>query len=155
MDRRIAVLPLALLVTACASIHRDQVAAPPAGGNVAMREGTALVVSLPPDPATGYRWALKSASPNLAFIGGPDYTPDPKPRGLTGEPDTTAFRFRARGAGTGTLEFAWIAPPGQPPAPEKTIRYDVTVGPNFPDTMIKTVFGPSGTGQDAVKYWVF
>lgn len=155
MDRRIAVLPLAVLIAGCTSLHRDEVAAPAAGGAVALREGTALVVSLPPDPATGYGWVLKSASPNLAFIGGPDYTPSPKPRGLVGEPDTTAFRFRAGGAGTGTLEFAWVAPPGQPPAPEKVVRYDVTIGPNFPDAMIKDVFGPSGKGQDAVNYWVF
>jgi len=155
MDRRIAVLPLALLAASCASLNRDEVAAPGTGGAVAMRDGTALVVSLPPDPATGYGWVLKSASPNLAFIGGPDYTPDPKPRGLVGEPDTTAFRFRAKGTGAATLEFAWVAPPGQPPAPVKTVRYDVTIGPNFPDRMIKTVFGPSGTGQGAVNYWVF
>lgn len=155
MDRRIAVLPLALFLTACASLDRDEVAAPAAGGTIAMRDGTALVVSLPPDPATGNGWVLKSAGPNLAFIGGPDYTPDPKPRGLVGEPGMATFRFRARAAGTGTLEFAWVAPPGQPPLPEKTVRYDVTVGPNFPDAVIKTVFGPSGTGQGAVKYWVF
>lgn len=155
MDRRIVLLPFALALAACASINRDEVAAPADGGAVAMRDGTALVVSLPPDPATGYGWVLKSASPNLAYIGGPDYTPDPKPRGLVGVPDTTAFRFRAKGEGAGTLEFAWASPPGQPPAPEKTVRYDVTIGPNFPDAIVKNVFGSTGTGQDAVKYWIF
>jgi inhibitor of cysteine peptidase len=152
MDRRWALLPLAVLAAGCATVNRDEVAAPPDGGELAMRVGTALVVSLPPDPATGYGWVLASASPNLYFVGGPDYTPAPKPRGLVGVADTTAFRFRARGTGTGTLEFNWLAPPGQPPAPQRTLRYDVTIAPNIPDRIIKEVFGPGGFGQVPVNY---
>lgn len=155
MHRRIVLLPLALALASCASVNRDEVAAPADGGNVAMRVGTALVVSLPPDPATGYGWVLKSSSPNLYPIGGPDYTPAPKPPGLVGVADTTAFRFRAGAEGTGSIEFGWVSPPGQPPAPERTVRYDVTIGPNFPDAIVKNVFGSTGTGQDAVKYWIF
>ena len=165
MDRRFALLPLVLALAACASVNRDEVAAPADGGAVAMRVGTALVVSLPPDPDSGSGWVLQSASPNLALVGGPDYTPSPKPPGLVGVADTTAFRFRARDVGTGTLEFAWVALPAQAPAsapvavpapvPARTVRYDVTIGPNFPDAMVKTVFGPPAKGQGAVNYWIF
>ena len=77
-----AIAACALALAGCATLERDEVAAPQGGGNVSIRAGTPLVVSLPPDPATGYGWVLQSGSPNLALIGGPDFTPAPKPPGL-------------------------------------------------------------------------
>jgi len=129
MTVRIACLAAAFALTSCASIVRDEVAAPPSGGSVAMRTGTPLVVSLPADPDSGYGWVLRAASPNLALIGGPDYTPSPRPPGLVGIANTTAYRFRALAPGPGNLEFVWVAPPGQTPAPDRVVRYDVQVGP--------------------------
>ena len=89
------VLPLSLMLASCATLEREEVAAPANGGNVSMRVGTPLVISLPPDPDTGYGWVVRSATPNLQPVGSPDYTPQPKPPGLVGVADTTAFRFRA------------------------------------------------------------
>jgi predicted secreted protein len=120
----------ALALASCASIERDEVAAPEQGGLVSLRTGTSLVVSLSADPDAGYGWVLRSSSPNLALIGGPDYTPQPRPPGLVGVAGTTAFRFRALEPGSGALEFAWTSPPGQLPAPERVVRYDVRVTPN-------------------------
>jgi len=71
----------ALLVAGCATVERDEVAAPSNGGAVTVRVGTPLVVSLPPDPDAGYGWVLRSSTPNLRLIGGPDYTPQPRPPG--------------------------------------------------------------------------
>ncbi len=123
---------LAGAVSSCATLEPENVAAPAQGGAVAMRTNTALVVNLPPDPAGGNAWVLRSASPNLALIGGPDFTPAPKPPGLVGVADTTTFRFRALATGDGTLEFAWTAPRGQPPlVPERIVRYDVAIGPSL------------------------
>ena len=129
--RWLAIGVVAVGAAGCATLERDNVAvaAPPDGGAVTLRNGTALVVSLPPDPATGYGWVLTSADPKLWEIGGPDATQDPKPPGLMGVPGATAYRFRAKAPGTSTIEFAWRAPPGQPPAPEKVVRYQVTVSP--------------------------
>ena len=110
-----AAVGLAGVMSSCVTLEREDVAAPAQGGAVSMRTNTALVVNLPPDPAGGDRWVLRSASPNLALIGGPDFTPAPKPPGLIGVADTTTFRFRALGTGDGALEFAWTAAPGQPP----------------------------------------
>ncbi|MCC7328259.1 MAG: protease inhibitor I42 family protein [Burkholderiales bacterium] len=161
------VLPAVVLAAAgCATLERDEVAAPPDGGAVTLRTGTALVVSLPPDPATGYGWVLKSGSPNLSLVGAADYTPSPKAPGLVGVAETTAFRFRAGPPGAGTLEFVWTSPPGAPPAPERAVRYDVTIGPPLP--LVTNLFGTVGidgapggstsTGGNArnpVKYWAF
>jgi predicted secreted protein len=120
---------LAWLAMGCATLERDIVASPLDGGAVTLRKGNALVVSLAPDPAAGYGWVLKSADPSMRRIGGPDYTQDPKPPGLAGMAATTTYRFRATQPGTSTIEFAWVAPPGQPPAPDKVVRYRVTVLP--------------------------
>jgi len=146
---------IALVAAGCASIEREEVAAPPDGGAVTMRAGAPLVVSLAPDPSVGYGWVLTSSSANMYLIGGPDYTPEPKPPGLVGVANTTAYRFRANAPGQATIEFAWQAPPGQAPAPAKTVRYDVTIAPQLPSTLFGIV-GPSGAdGQPAVKYWFF
>ncbi|MEO8506881.1 MAG: protease inhibitor I42 family protein [Betaproteobacteria bacterium] len=141
---------LALALGGCSTLVREEVAAPPAGGAVAMRANTPLVISLPPDPSAGYGWVLKSGSPNLYLVGGPDYTPTPKPPGLVGVADTTVYRFRAREPGTGTLEFAWRAPPGQAATPERVIRYDVTIGPGpwLPTTFFGT-WGSTGASLRA------
>ena len=141
-SRLAAVSFIALGLASCASIVRDEVAAPPEGGKVTMRTGTPLIVSLPADPDSGYGWILRSSSPNLALVGGPDYTPTPRPPGLVGVGNTTAYRFRALAPGPGSLEFAWIAPPGQPPAPDRIVRYDVAVGPQLP--LITDFFGTVG-----------
>ncbi len=145
-----AVAACALVLAGCATLERDEVAAPQDGGKVAMRSGTPLVVSLPPDPSNGTGWVLQSGSPNLALIGGPDFTPAPKPPGLVGVADTTVFRFRATAPGDGALVFAWAAPPGQPAAPARTVRYDVRVDP--PALTVGDIFATGGgtpTGRTA------
>jgi len=150
MMRRAAFSLLAVALASCATVNRDEVAAPPAGGNVAMRTGTPLIVSLAPDPDTGYGWQLRSASPNLALIGGPDYTPAPKPPGLVGVANTTAFRFRALAPGSGSLEFVWAVPPGESAPAQKVVRYDVAVGPSIalPTDFFGTVGMNSVRGGD-------
>ncbi len=131
-------------LASCATLERYDVVAPAQGGAVSMRANTALVVNLPPDTSNGgHAWVLRSSSPNLALIGGPDFTPGPKPPGLAGVPDTTTFRFRATATGPGALEFAWTAPPGQPPvSPERVVRYDVAVGPDM--RFVTDYFGTVG-----------
>jgi len=119
-----------LAASGCATLEREGVLAQEGGGAVTVRNGAPLVVSLSPDPAAGYGWILKTAGPGLAVIGGPDVTTNPKPPSIMGVPDATTFRFRANTPGTTVVEFAWVAPPGQSVAAERTVRYDVTVTPS-------------------------
>ncbi len=135
-------VPVAACLAACSTIQREEVAAPPQGGSVSLRAGTPLVVSLPPDPADGGGWLLRSSSPNLLLIGGPDYTPAPKPPGLVGAADTTAFRFRAVQTGSGSLEFVWAPPPGGTAMPDRVVRYDVSVTPRI--ALVTDFFGTVG-----------
>jgi predicted secreted protein len=123
---------LLLAVGGCATLEREGALAQEGGGAVTVREGAPLVVSLSPDPSVGYGWILKSVGPGVAVIGGPDVTTNPKPPSIMGVPDATTFRFRAKAPGTTVIEFAWVAPPGQSTATERTVRYDVTVTPIGP-----------------------
>lgn len=118
-----------LVVGGCATLEREGIPAQEGGGAVTVRNGAPLVVSLSPDPSFGYGWVLKTAGPGLAVIGGPDVTTNPKPPSIMGVPDATTFRFRANAPGTTVVEFAWVAPPGQSVASERTVRYDVTITP--------------------------
>jgi predicted secreted protein len=119
-----------LALAGCATLEREGVLAQEGGGAVIVRNGAPLVVSLSPDPSVGYGWILKTTGPGLAVIGGPDVTTNPKPPSIMGVPDATTFRFRANAPGTTVVEFAWVAPPGQSVASERTVRYDVTVTPS-------------------------
>ena len=134
---------LALAVASCATLEREEVAAPADGGAVAMRVNAALVVNLPADASGGNPWVLRAASPNLTPIGGPDVTPAPKPPGLVGVADTTTFRFRATATGDGTLEFASRAPSAPASAaPDRVVRYAVSVG--SPIGLASDFFGTVG-----------
>ncbi|MFO1304229.1 MAG: protease inhibitor I42 family protein [Burkholderiales bacterium] len=139
---RLALVVASLALASCATLEREEVAAPANGGNVVMRVGTPVVVSLPPDPDTGYGWVLRTATPNLQLVGGPDYTPQPRPPGLVGVADTTSYRFRAVSEGKGSMEFVWSVPPGAAPQPDKVVRYDVDIGPRL--WLLTDVFGTVG-----------
>ena len=117
------------LLAGCATLEREGVLASAVGGAVVVRNGAPMVVSLPPGPGAGFGWILKSTGPGLAFIGGPDLTANPKPPSVMGVAETTTFRFRAKAPGTTVVEFAYVAPPGQSVATERTVRYDVIVTP--------------------------
>ncbi len=133
----------ALAVASCATLEREEVAAPAGGGAVAMRVNAALVVNLPVDDPGGNPWLLRSASPNLATIGGPDVTPAPKPPGLVGVADTRTYRFRATAIGDGSLEFVSRSPAAPAStAPERVVRYEVSVGP--PIWLASNLFGTVG-----------
>ena len=135
IDRRIeslvhiACIGMATLALAsCATLNREGVVAPLDGGSVAVRQGAPLVINLSADPAPGFGWVLTSKPGDAVWlIGGPDYTPEPIPAGMMSVAGTTTYRFRAKQAGTATLEFAYRRAWDDGATPVKTVRYDVTV----------------------------
>jgi predicted secreted protein len=115
-------------LASCATLTREGVVAGQDGGAVVVRQGTPLVISLEAVPTTGFGWTLTSdPGAPLWLIDGPDWTADPKPEGLMGVPGTTTYRFRAKEAGTSTLEFAYRRAWDDGAPPVKVVRYDVTV----------------------------
>ncbi|WP_416974233.1 protease inhibitor I42 family protein [Streptomyces sp. 4F14] len=72
-----------------------------------VRAGDDLVVELPENPTTGFRWEVRGIE-GLELTGD-DYTPAPAPAptGLVGAGGTRVLRLRAREAGEGRLELVY------------------------------------------------
>jgi predicted secreted protein len=100
------------------------------GGAVHLHKGDTLVVALASSPTAGIRWqAQPMQGAVLQQIGMSDLLPQQLAQGAVGSPNDTVYRFRANEIGTTTLELA-LKPAGGPSATgERTVRYDVSVGP--------------------------
>lgn len=104
-------LPLSLLMLgACAStppsslsVSDDRVC--PLSLNV----GQTLIVSLPSNPATGYRWQLREASSELLKSLGPEVF-STQDSNLIGGEGLSTWRFMALEAGQGQLLLAYQRP---------------------------------------------
>jgi inhibitor of cysteine peptidase len=97
-----------------------------AGGKVALNANQTLVVHLPRNPSTGFRWALVEATnPLLKAEGLPAYEApaDLKKVGATG---TEVWRLRPQRSGQQDLRFEYRRP-WEKGKPERAIVYKVTV----------------------------
>jgi inhibitor of cysteine peptidase len=81
------------------------------GKSIQLRQGEELVLRLPENPTTGYRWEMERAEDILEQVAD-TYTPDPNIQ--FGSGGTRELRFRARAPGTGRLELKhWQAWEGE------------------------------------------
>lgn len=90
------------------------VVGPDASGNtVRPHVGDTLVVRLPGNPTTGYRWVIARRPPTLRLVAS-RYAPSTPAR--LGRGGTYIFRFKV-GAGGGPLRLAYLRPweKGKPP----------------------------------------
>ena len=82
------------------------------GGSFAVRVGDLIVVALPENPATGYRWSAGSLDESLLGQEGHDFQvdhEDKKSQGRkVGSGGTVMWRFRAKGEGRTRLELKKI-----------------------------------------------
>jgi len=76
---------------------------------LSLHSGQKLIVSLPSNPATGYRWSLQDASAAQLKSLGPEVfsTPDSN---LVGGDGISTWRFEARDAGSGRLLLTYQRP---------------------------------------------
>ncbi|HEX9046272.1 MAG TPA: protease inhibitor I42 family protein [Verrucomicrobiae bacterium] len=99
------------------------------GRDVQVAVGHVLVVKLPGNATTGYRWtASKTATESiLQQLGDSTYAPDMAPPGMVGVGGTETFQFEARKAGQETLRLEYVRSweKGVPPA--RTFAVNVTV----------------------------
>ena len=128
MTRR-PIRSLFLLLTAGLALAPAAAAAtvtvgPSANGSTrALRSGDTLVVRLPGNPTTGYRWTV-TARPAALRPAGSSYVAPPK--GRLGQGGTYVFRFTARG-GAGKLRLAYARPWEKGKPPLQTFRLAVLV----------------------------
>ena len=125
----IAAMVAALPLGACASKKPPpaplSVTEANSGGSVALAHNQQLVVRLPSNPTTGYRWSLaQQSTPVLEPEGAPTYE---KGAGDAGAGGTETWRFAPTKAGEGTLRLEYRRLWETDAAPARVVSYKVTV----------------------------
>ena len=120
----------ALLFGACASKKAPSpaplnVTDANSGDSVALARNQQLVVRLPSNPTTGYRWALaQQSTPVLEPEGAPTFE---KGTGAAGANGTETWRFAPTQAGEGTLRLEYRRLWEVDTAPARVVSIKVTV----------------------------
>jgi len=105
-------LPFAslLMLAGCASTPPSSVALnDDAACPLSLQPGQTLILSLPSNPATGYRWNLRDVSSEQLKSLGPEVFSSPKSDMIGGDGIST-WRFEAINAGSGRLFLTYQRP---------------------------------------------
>lgn len=126
-----------LLIAACAlvdragsSAARGSVTITPesAGRTIELRSDQELLVRLPSNPTTGYRWSLPAAPPDvLKLEGTPAFERNPAGAGVVGVPGTEVWRFTPVRKGQQTLLFDYRRPWEADAPPAHQLSFTVAV----------------------------
>ncbi|WP_407295851.1 protease inhibitor I42 family protein [Stutzerimonas zhaodongensis] len=99
-----------LLLAGCASAPPSSVALnDDAACPLSLQSGQMLIVSLPSNPTTGYRWTLREISNEQLKSLGPEVFSSPK-TDLIGGDGLSTWRFEAAEAGNGRLYLTYQRP---------------------------------------------
>jgi inhibitor of cysteine peptidase len=96
-----------------------------AGSTIDIARTQWVLVRLPTDPASGYRWSFDLGKDRVLYPSGetPRYEPAAGRPGDAG-PGTTVFTFRAEGVGTTSATFTYH-PVGEMTLVARTVTFDV------------------------------
>ena len=81
---------------------------------VQLKSGQNLILSLPSNPTTGYRWSIQDSAGGVLKGLGPEVYRNPEDAGVVGAAGVSTWRFQAFAGGTGRLRLTYQ----QPWAPE-------------------------------------
>ena len=81
---------------------------------VRLTTGQNLIITLPSNPTTGYRWAIQDSAGGVLRALSPEVYSNPEDAGVVGAAGVSTWRFQAFAAGTGRLRLT----SQQPWAPE-------------------------------------
>jgi inhibitor of cysteine peptidase len=109
-------LPVGLaLLAACAAQPKQNVTVEKPGEcPVQLTNGQNLILSLPSNPTTGYRWAIQDSAGGVLHALGPEVYRNPEDAGIVGSAGVSTWRFQAFAPGSGRLRLT----SQQPWAPE-------------------------------------
>lgn len=108
-------LPLLLslaLVSACAqkptsvSLQQNQQDKCP----MTLSRGQQLILNMPSNPTTGFRWLVRDAAANVLQSLGPEVYSNPEDAGLVGSAGRSTWRFQAKQTGEGRLLLTYERP---------------------------------------------
>lgn len=87
---------------------------------LSLRSGQQLILTLPSNPTTGFRWILRDAAVSLLDSLGPEVYSNPEDVGLIGSAGQSTWRFQAKHPGEGHLLLTYQRPWETEVAPAKT-----------------------------------
>ncbi|KNH25659.1 peptidase inhibitor I42 [Pseudomonas syringae] len=109
-------IPLALaLLSACASQSKQNVTVEKQSEcPMQLNNGQNLILTLPSNPTTGYRWTIQDSAGGVLRGLSPEVYSNPEDAGVVGSAGLSTWRFQAFATGTGRLRLTY----SQPWAPE-------------------------------------
>ncbi|MBB3243157.1 inhibitor of cysteine peptidase [Pseudomonas sp. Tn43] len=81
---------------------------------VQLNNGQHLILTLPSNPTTGYRWTIQDSAGGVLRALSPEVYSNPEDAGVVGSAGLSTWRFQAFATGTGRLRLTY----SQPWAPE-------------------------------------
>jgi inhibitor of cysteine peptidase len=124
-----------VLAAGCGLFMKSEPPPPPvtvstaqSGTSVELAPGQAIVVRLPSNPTTGYRWVYVEPKDAVLRVDGPStYEPAQAAGGPAGAGGTEIWKLAALKAGQQQLRFEYRRPWEQDVAPSQVATYPVTV----------------------------
>jgi inhibitor of cysteine peptidase len=89
--------------------------------------GQSLLLTLPSNPTTGFRWVLRDDADAVLERLGPEVYSNPEDSGLVGSAGLSTWRFKVKQAGAGHLQLTYQRPWETEVAPAKTFDCAIEV----------------------------
>ena len=122
-------LPLSLaLLAACATSPKQNVTVEKSSDcPLTLNQGQNLILTLPSNPTTGYRWAIQDSAGGVLRALSPEVYSNPEDAGLVGSAGQSTWRFQAFAPGTGRLLLTYSQPWAPEVPPVKTFDCAIKV----------------------------
>lgn len=115
---RLLTLPALALLSACAHQSGTLELSKQRQCPLTLDKGQLLILSLPSNPTTGFRWEVRDGAEKVLQSLGPEVYSNPEDPGLVGAGGISTWRFTAQERGEGRLLLTYQRPwePNVPPA---------------------------------------
>lgn len=117
-----------IFASACNSAREVKIGVESDGGEVQLKTGETLAVTLESNPTTGYSWQVAQTDEALLKTeGDPVYQPDSHDKNVVGSGGKETLRFTAVGPGQVTLNLAYQRPWEKDVEPAQTFSVTVNI----------------------------
>lgn len=89
--------------------------------------GQTLMVTLPSNPTTGYRWQVQNPAPSILRSLGPEVYNNSEDKNMVGSAGRSVWRYQASTPGTGRLLMVYQQPWAPEVPPEQTFDCSIKV----------------------------
>jgi len=94
---------------------------------ITLAQGQLLIITLPSNPTTGYRWLLQNPAQSVLRSLGPEVYTNAEEAGIVGSAGQSVWRYRAQGPGQGHLLMVLQQPWAPEVKPVQSFDCDITV----------------------------